>query len=257
MHLLGTRLQDAEKWALDHAPPVIARVVQNNQNVTPDASVLAGYVVSAGRILTSALIIGALVLILMLYLLIEGRTTYEWLVAYAPPANRERVDFTAREARKAILAYVVGNVATSVFATLFTLFWLSILHVPAALLLALLAGIFDFVPVLGFICSALPAVVLALTVSPIVGLVVAGLYVAYHLIENYYIGPVVYGGRLRLSNLAVILAFAAGAELGGVVGALLALPIAGMYPVIERVWLKEYLGRDAVETHRRIERRPA
>jgi predicted PurR-regulated permease PerM len=134
---------------------------------------------------------------------------------------------------------------------------LSLLHVPGALLLAVLAGIFDFVPVLGFICSSVPAVLLALTVSPFVALIVAALYVAYHMIENYYIGPKVYGERLRLSNLAVILAFAVGAEIGGVVGALLALPIAGMYPVVESVWLKEYLGRDAVETHRRIERRHA
>jgi predicted PurR-regulated permease PerM len=130
-------------------------------------------------------------------------------------------------------------------------------HVPGALLLALLAGLFDFVPVLGFICSSVPAVLLALTVSPVVGLAVAALYVAYHLIENYYIGPKVYGDRLRLSNLAVILAFAVGAALGGIVGALLALPAAGIYPVVERVWLKEYLSRDAVEKHERIQRRHA
>ena len=98
---------------------------------------------------------------------------------------------------------------------------------------------------------------LALTVSPAVAITVAALYVGYHALANYWIGPKVYGGRLRLSNLAVILAFAVGAEIGGIVGALLALPIAAMYPVVENVWLKEYLGRDAVETHRRIERRGA
>ena len=103
-----------------------------------------------------------------------------------------------------------------------------------------------------FICSSVPAVVLALTVSPLVALIVAGLYVGYHLIENYYIGPKVFGGRLRLSHLAVILAFAVGAEVGGIVGAILALPVAAMYPVLEQVWLKDYLGRDAVETHRRM-----
>jgi predicted PurR-regulated permease PerM len=47
--------------------------------------------------------------------------------------------------------------------------------------------------------------------------------------------------------------FAVGAEVGGVGGALLALPLAALYPVIERVWLKEYLNRDAVETHRRLQ----
>src|SRR5205807_7966104 len=143
---------------------------------------------------------------------------------------------------------------TSVFAMTFVLVCLSILKVPAALLLAVLAFVFDFIPVLGFICSAAPAILLAMSRSLTVTLTVGCLYAAYHLIENYYIGPRVYGERLRLSNLAVILAFAVGAEIGGLVGALLALPLAALYPVIERVWLKEYLSRDAVETHTRLER---
>lgn len=50
-------------------------------------------------------------------------------------------------------------------------------------------------------------------------------------------GLLVYGSQLRLSNLAVLLAFAVGAELGGVVGALLALPVAAIYPVVEDIWL--------------------
>ena len=109
---------------------------------------------------------------------------------------------------------------------MFVALWL--LHVPAALLLALLAGVCDFVPVLGFAVSSVPAVLLALTVSAGTAIAVAAVYIGYHLAENYFIGPRVYGGQLRLSNLAVLLAFAVGAELGGVVGALLALPVAAM-----------------------------
>jgi predicted PurR-regulated permease PerM len=255
-HLLGGRLQETNKWLLGHLPPFLAQAATNNHAI-PDASVVAAWVLKAGRLFTYAAVLGALALILTIYFIIEGRTTYEWMVAYVPRQKRERVHITAYEARKATLAYVVGNAATSAFAAIFTLIWLSILHVPAALLLALLAGVFDFVPVLGFICSSVPAILLALTVSPVVALAVLVVYVSYHLIENYYLGPKIYGGRLRLSNLAVILAFAVGAELGGIVGALLALPVAGMYSVVERVWLKEYLARDAVETHRRIEQRHA
>jgi predicted PurR-regulated permease PerM len=53
----------------------------------------------------------------------------------------------------------------------------------------------------------------------------------------------------------VIIAFAVGAEVGGIVGALVALPFAALHPVIENVWLREYLGRDTTEAHRRIEER--
>jgi predicted PurR-regulated permease PerM len=254
---LGGRVNQVEREVIDWAPPWMTATLRKNGADTPDLSLVAGYAINTGRLVLGAVIVSALALILTIYLLIEGRQTYAWLVAYAPPAHRARVDITAREARRAILAYAIGNVATSVFAATFVLVSLSLLHVPAALLLAMLAGIFDFVPVLGFICSAVPAVLLALSVSPAVAITVAGLYVGYHALENYWIGPKVYGGRLRLSNLAVILAFAVGAEVGGIVGALLALPIAAMYPVVESVWLKEYLGREAVESHRRIERRGA
>jgi predicted PurR-regulated permease PerM len=196
----------------------------------------------------------AIAFILTIYFLIEGRRTWEWLVAYVPRRYRARIRETAGAARVAVLHYVAGNVATSVFAGLTVLVALTLLHVPAALLLALLAGLCDFVPVLGFIVSALPAVLLALTVSPATAFIAAAIYVSYHMAENYFIGPKVYGGSLRLSNLAVLLAFAAGAELFGIVGALLALPVAAMYPCIEDIWLRDYLARDAAETHRKIER---
>lgn len=218
---------------------------------------IASYLLDAGRLIVSGAIVAVLALILTIYLLIEGQQTYAWMVAYAPPPYRDRVHVTASEARKAIYGYVVGNVATSIFATVVVFTALSLLHVPAALLLALLAGVFDFVPVLGFIFSSGPAILLGLSVSPGVGLAVAGVYAGYHLVENYYIGPKVYGDRLKLSNLAVIVAFAVGAQIGGVGGALLALPVAAIYPVIERVWLKDYLSRGAVETHQRLQDAPS
>jgi predicted PurR-regulated permease PerM len=234
-------------------PPSIARVTRGGCASIPDTSALGGFAVAIGGAVAIALIVVAIAFILTIYLLTDGRRTWKWVIAYVPRRDRGRVEVTAYAARVAVLRYVVGNVATSVFAAVVVLIALSALHVPAALLLALLAGLCDFVPVLGFVVSALPAVLLALTVSAGTAVAVAAVYLAYHMAENYYIGPKVYGGQLRLSNMAVLLAFAVGAELGGVVGALLALPIAAMYPVIEDVWLRDYLGRDAVDAHRRIE----
>lgn len=249
------RLATAQEDLANHAPPPFDRMIREGKAATPDASALAGYAVRLGSILTSAVLGAAVAFILTIYFLIEGRRTWAWLVAYVPRHNRGRVQETADAACRAVLHYVAGNVATSIFAGTTVLIILAILHVPAALLLALLAGVCDFVPVLGFIVSALPAVLLALTVSPTTGVIVAAAYVGYHMVENYFIGPKVYGGQLRLSNLAVLLAFAVGAELFGLIGALLALPVAAMYPCVEDVWLRDYLGRDAVETHRRIEKR--
>lgn len=192
-------------------------------------------------------------MILTVYLLIEWKRTTEWLIAFVPKAHRSKVRLTLYEARGIIFGYVAGNVATSIFAALFVFIALTILKVPAALVLALIAGVLDFIPVLGFALAGLAAVVLASTVSPATAVLVVGLYITYHLIENYYIVPKVYGTELRLSNLAVLISFAVGAELGGVIGALIALPIAAAYPAVERIWLSERLEPDTVEKHQVLE----
>jgi predicted PurR-regulated permease PerM len=188
------------------------------------------------------------------YLLIDGQRTRAWLIAFVPQQRREKVERTLSESRDAIWAYAVGNVITSIFATVWVVTWMLVLHVPAALLLAVLAGIADFVPVLGFVASALPAAALALTVSPQTALITVALFVVYHAIENYLIAPWAYGQRLQLSDLAVILAFAVGAELAGVIGALIALPIAALYPTVERIWLREQLPRETLVEHRALSR---
>jgi predicted PurR-regulated permease PerM len=192
-------------------------------------------------------------MILTVYLLIEWKRTLEWMIAFVPKPHRPRVRQTLHEARKIVFGYVAGNVATSIFATVFVFVALTSLKVPAALLLALLAGLFDFVPVLGFVLSGVPAVVLAATVSNAAAVLVVGLYITYHFIENYLIAPRVYGSQLRLSSLAVLMAFAVGAELGGVIGAVLALPIAAAYPAVERIWLSERLEPDTVEKHQLLD----
>jgi predicted PurR-regulated permease PerM len=191
-------------------------------------------------------------LILTVYLLIEWKKTLDWVVAFFPKTQHPKLRATVAEARDTIFSYVVGNVLTSIFATCVVFAGLTLLHVPAALVLAILAGLFDFVPVLGFVLSGLPAVALAATVSLTAVVFVIALYIGYHLVENYFIAPRVYGGKLEMSNLAVLLAFAVGAELGGVIGALLALPIAATYPAIERIWLRESIGDDTVRQHERL-----
>ena len=110
---------------------------------------------------------GAFVLawILVVYLLIEAETTYRWVRGFVPVPLRPRFDQTASQAREAAFGYVAGNVVTSICAAAYVLVWLTILHVPAALLLAVLAFVFDFVPVLGFFFSCAPAVAMAVQKS--------------------------------------------------------------------------------------------
>jgi predicted PurR-regulated permease PerM len=220
------------------------------------ASTFSGVVSGTAGALASGVTGFAVVLVVTVYLLIDGRRTYAWLAAFAPPSSRGEVEETACRARDIVAAYIRGNLITSALSAVCTWIVLVALGVPAALLLALLAGVMDLLPVIGFVLSAVPAVLLGLTVSGSVGLAVAGFFVLYNVVENYYIQPKVYGRQMQLSDLAVIAAFLVGAELGGVLGALVALPIAAMYPVFEDLWLRRRGNGGMADEHRRIESQP-
>lgn len=211
---------------------------------------------AAGRATIGALAGLVVALALAIYFLVDGRRTYLWLVAFAPPDRRPQVHETADGARAAIAGYARGNLITSALAAVATWIVLLALGVPASLFLAVLAGVCNLLPVVGILISAAPAVLLALTVSPAAAGAVAAFFVLYNLFENYYIQPKVYGQAMRLSDLAVIAAFLVGAELGGVLGALVSLPIAATYPVIERVWLRGTARQDLPQAHARIEAQP-
>jgi predicted PurR-regulated permease PerM len=188
-------------------------------------------------------------LIVTIYLLLDGKRLYAWLIAYIPRAHRERMAITADEVSQVIYAYVRGQVITSVLFTLFAGIVLHLFRVPAAIPLALLAGLCDVIPVVGIIVATVPAVFLTVTVSPTAAAFVFVLYVGYHVVESYVIVPKIYGQRLRLSTLAVLLALLAGSTLQGLVGAVLVLPLVAAYPIIERIWLANYLGAEVIKDH--------
>lgn len=218
-------------------------------------SFLARHALSVARSAMYAVTVAVLAFIVTVYLLIEGRQTRKWVLAFVPPRYMSRVDRTLSDSETVIYGYVVGNVVTSICATVFMLIVLSWLGVPAALLLALLTGLFDVIPVIGSIIPVVPAFLLALTVSTTTAVLVVVAHVVYNSIENYLIAPWAYGGRLKLSNLAVVLALVIGGEIAGVIGALIALPIAALYPSIERIWLRSQVGEDTVRQHRALESR--
>ena len=134
-----------------------------------------------------------------------------------------------------ISAFVSGNILTSVFVAVYTFTVLSLFHVPGALTLASIAAICDLIPVVGFITSIACAFLMALTVSTKAAVTVALLYFAYSLVENYIIMPKVYGAKMRLSTLVVLLTIMIAGTVGGVPVILLSLPIVASFPVVERI----------------------
>jgi len=250
---LGNHLQTIEQQIADRLPTPVAMVLQRSTGL--NTSMIASYAVTVGRSVLGAVAAFLLASILVLYLLIEAKETYRWIRGFVPAELRPRFDRTASEARDVASAYIVANFVTSVLAGLYTFTWLAVLGVPAALILAVLAFVCDFIPILGFFIACAPAMVMAATKSVTLSLAMIPIYGGYHLLENYFVGPKIYGGRLQLSNVAILVAFAVGAELGGVVGALLAMPIAATYPTIEKLWLRNQLGDDVVAEHEAVRRR--
>jgi predicted PurR-regulated permease PerM len=196
----------------------------------------------------------AMVFIIALYLLAEGKRTYAWLLAYVPRRHRRKMGIMLPEVSQVVIAYVQGQVITSALIGAYALTVLTLLKVPAAVPLACLAAICDVLPVVGVVVSTVPAMLFALTVSPIASVAVLALYLAYHTLENSVIIPRVYGKRLRLSTPVVLVALLVGGSLYGVVGAVLVLPFVAAYPIVERVWLHEYLNDEVVADHAVLEK---
>ncbi|MEA2162261.1 MAG: hypothetical protein QOK37_388 [Thermoanaerobaculia bacterium] len=192
------------------------------------------------------------VLVVALYLLLEGRRAFEWLIDLAPKDKRPRLRQTGVEVSGVILAYMRGQVITCFICGGWAYLVLVLLGVPAALPLAVIAFIADLLPVVGTIAMTVPAVVMAMTAGPGKALLVFAGYMLYHFVESYFIIPKVYGSQMRLSTLTVLLAIMVGGTLQGAAGAILILPFVAAYPIVERIWLRDKLPSDTVAKHEEL-----
>jgi len=209
-----------------------------------------------GGIALKSLVEVGLMLIMAIYLVVDGPRVFEWLLAYLPDGERKKVQAAGREMASVVYSYMAGQLITSVACAVYSFVGLAVLRVPDALLLAVLAGICDILPIIGFFIAVIPAMLLALTVSPGTALMVLALYAAYHWIENYFIVPKVYGNKLRLSTLTVLISVVAAGLVAGVIGAIAILPIVASYPIVERIWLKPRLAPNTVTRHKEIDENP-
>jgi len=202
-----------------------------------------------GQSAVVGLVTAAIVFVVTLYLLLDGKSLYAWLLAFVPRTHREKVATTVDEVSDVVHAYVSGQLLVAVLFTLFAAGLLTVLGVPAAVPLAVIAGLCDVIPVLGILIAIVPAVLLALAVSPGTALVVAIAYLLYHLAEAYLLLPRVWGSKLKMSTLSVLLALLVGGKLQGIIGALLVLPLVAAYPIIERHWLGGFLRARVLTDH--------
>jgi len=244
-------LRDRVDQRLPAHYPTLKRIVREIFALpsSPEVAAQLKRPLALGTVALSGVVSMFFMLVVTIYLLLDGKRLYAWLIAYIPRVHRDRMAQTAEGVSEVIYAYVRGQAICSALFAVFTGIVLSVLRVPAVVPLAILAGLCDVIPVVGVILATVPAVLLALTVSPTIAGAVLVFYIGYHVVESYYLVPRIYGQRLRLSTLAVLLALLAGHTLQGLIGAVLVLPLVAAYPIIERIWLASYLAPEVVKDH--------
>ncbi|RZA04967.1 MAG: AI-2E family transporter [Proteobacteria bacterium] len=188
-------------------------------------------------------------LVFSFYFLADGNRAFNWFVTFFSVPTQKKLCETGEELSVIVGQYMTAQLITSLMVGVFCGVLLTVLKVPGALMLAVFAGVADVVPVVGITIALVAATLTALSVSAESAIWVVACFLVYQLIENYLLTPIVYGARLRVSNLVVLLTLAAGGILAGAVGVLLSLPVAAAYPVVERIWLKKYLGARVVAEH--------
>ena len=248
---LGEKIGPLQSEILQHVPGGHMRSLVERSMADPSALFgrLPDFLATIGTVAFSGIYAVGLFLIVSIYLLIDGGRAYRWISGFFQPKTQAKLDETAVEMKSLIFAYVGGQFLTSAIVAVYVFTLHSILGVPGALLLATLAALLDVLPIIGFMISTFFAVLMALTVSPGTALIVVAAYLFYQALENYLIVPRIYGSRMKLSTLVVLLSFLFAGTLAGVMGALLVLPIVASYPIIEKIWLRRYLGSHVVESH--------
>jgi predicted PurR-regulated permease PerM len=177
------------------------------------------------------------VLVLAFLLLLEAPNLARSFLALLPGARAERVRRVAGDVSRSVTGYVIGNAMTSLIAGVVIYTTLRILGVPFAFLFGLWVALVDLLPLVGGLLAGVPTVAFALLHSPSAGIVTGIVFLVYQQIENHVLNPVIMSRTVRMNPLLVMLSVLVGARVGGIVGALLAIPMAGALQVIARdVW---------------------
>lgn len=184
----------------------------------------------------SVLSLGAIFIatpVVSIYMLSEAEPIKRHFLGMLPATKRERAKEILAQLDAVLGGYVRGQLCVALIVGVLVGLMLAAFRVPYALLIGVWAGLLDVVPYLGALAGAVPGVFLALVTNGVVdaALVAAG-FAAIYQIEGSFIAPHIVSRTVRISPLAAIFALLIGGELFGVVGVLIAIPVAGAIRVL-------------------------
>jgi predicted PurR-regulated permease PerM len=180
----------------------------------------------AGKAILSVGVSTIAVMVLTIYFLIALPYVKRLWLSIVPRSRRERTRLLTDEVFGRVGGYMFGNLLTSLISGILTYIWLVIFGVPYALLLALFVALFDLIPLVGSTIAGVVVSLVALTKGLPVAIATAGFYVLYRFLEDYLLNPRVMKHTVKVSPGLTIIATLIGASLLGLIGALVAIPVA-------------------------------
>lgn len=201
-------------------------------------------VVSAGSAVFGAVADSLIVIVLTVYFLVDMPRIRTNLYRLVPHTRRPRAILIGDEVFSKVGAYVLGNVLISVIAGAATFLWLMVFDVPYPLLLGIFVALLDLVPVVGSTIAGVVVAAVALTVSLPICIATTVFFVVFRLLEDYLLVPRIIGGAVKVPAMITVVAVLIGGALLGIVGALVAIPIAAalllltqevLYPRLDEV----------------------
>jgi predicted PurR-regulated permease PerM len=181
-------------------------------------------------------VVGVITIVFLTYfMLLEGPRTIERVLDLLPDRTQVRYRRVGQEIYRTISGYVTGNLLISVIAGAASTIVLFAVGSSYAIALGLVVAILDLIPLAGATLAAIIVTSVVLIETDWVrAAIVGGFFIGYQQLENHLLQPLVYGRTVQLSPLAVLCAVLVGAELAGILGALLAIPVAGSLLAIGR-----------------------
>ncbi|WP_216870630.1 AI-2E family transporter [Modestobacter excelsi] len=215
-----TRTFPINDGQINDAIDSVTKSVRDNQGLLTSGALSTAATV--GEMATGLL----LTLFTLFFFLMDGRHIWLWLVGLAPANAQAYVDEAARRSWRTLISYVRATVAVAVFDAVFIGVGLLFLGTPLVVPLAALVFLGAFVPIIGsFLAGTVSVLVTLVAVGPVRALVALGIIVLVMQIEAHVLQPLLLGRAVSVHPLAVVLGIAGGLLIGGIFGALIAVPV--------------------------------
>lgn len=185
------------------------------------------------------------IVVLSFYLLIEEHGAKKFILSYLPLENREQVVLIVQKIGQKMGGWLRGQLMLACIIGIVDWIGLSLLGVDFALTLGVWAGITELIPYVGPVIGAIPGIILAFSISPLIGILALALYIIVQQVEANILVPKIMQRAVGLSPVIIILALLIGAKVSGLVGIIIAIPAAAALSVIIMEWtqIKEIYSR--------------